>query len=55
MLSKSQLHQRSKQQLKRKRPIEQQQPVCAAQMTSARFVLDLEECVYFNSQTVPGK
>ena len=49
MFSESHLDLRSEQTLKRQKPGEQQQSVCAARQTSAINVVDLEKCVDFSS------
>ena len=55
LFSGSQLYPRNKQNLKRKRPGEQQRHVCWPHQTDATIVLNLEKCVYFTSDTGSGR
>ena len=52
VFSESLLYPRSEQQMKRKRPGEQQQHLCRGHQTSATIVLNSERCVYFRGNTV---
>ena len=53
--SESQLYLRKKQQMKRKTFGEQQQPICGAHQTDARFLFDLENACISGGQTGSGK